>query len=225
MLKRIISASLMCANIFNLQKDIEMLEEGGCDWLHFDIMDGIFVPNYTLGPDLMKKIKKHTTLAFDVHLMITEPIRYIDQFVEAGSDIIVVHQEACTHLHRTITKIKDNKIKAGVALNPTTNINTLEDILPELDIVLIMTVNPGFAGQKIIPFTIEKVKKMHKMLKDYNLDEQIYLQVDGNISFENTKKLLKAGANSFVAGTSSLFNGENVLRKTREFRNLIDNFK
>jgi len=224
--KRIISASLMCADFCNLAKVVGLLEKGGCDWLHFDIMDGIFVPNITLGPDVIRAIKKITKMKMDVHLMIIDPIRYIKQFVDAGSDILTVHIESCVHIHRVIMNIKEHNVKVGIALNPSTNLDTIEYLLPEIDIVLIMSVNPGFAGQKFIPFTVDKVRKLKQKIVQHGLENKIDIQVDGNINETTTAQLLEAGANSFVAGTSFIFKpNADIYKNTQEMRKFLDTYK
>ncbi len=198
-----ISVSVMCADLTNLQKSIKELEIANVDYLHWDIMDGNFVPNFSLNQDMMKSVKKITNIKFDTHLMIENPERYIDDFAEAGSDIIVIHAEATKHLHRAVQQIKETGTKAGVAINPATPVSVLQNIIVDLDMVLIMTVNPGFAGQKMIPATLDKISQVKKIIQDKNLS--IDIQVDGNVSFENIPKMKASGANVFVAGTSSVF--------------------
>jgi len=202
----LVSASLMCSNFRSLEKELKEMEESHVDYIHFDIMDGNFVPNYTLGPCLMKAVQNMSSLPIDAHLMIEKPERYIETFAESGCKLISIHQEACIPLHRTVEKMKEKGIKAGVALNPATSLSTLEEILSELDFVLIMTVEPGFAGQKLIPYTIEKIAKLKKIIESRKLKTRI--QVDGNVSFENAKKMVKAGASILVAGSSSIFSKE-----------------
>jgi ribulose-phosphate 3-epimerase len=199
----IISASLMCADLTRLGEGIAELEAAGVDWLHFDIMDGHFVPNLTFGPDLIRNLRPITKLPFDVHLMIDEPIRYLDSFGEAGSDIIVVHAEACGHLQRTLAAIRDLGAKAGVALNPATPLSALDYVLDDVDLVLLMTVNPGYAGQRLVPATLPKIADLADRLACENRD--VLLQVDGNVSFENARTMAANRANCFVAGSSSVF--------------------
>ncbi len=201
--KAVFGASLMCADYLNLERDIRLLEQNGIDYLHFDVMDGHFVPNFGLNLDLLKKAREITNLPINVHLMIDNVAEYIDDYMDAGCNSISFHQEPTYHVQRILQKIKAHGVQAGIALNPATSLNTLEYILPDLDFVLIMTVNPGFAGQVLVPATLEKIVNLRKMLDDKGLD--IDIQVDGNVSFENIPKMVKAGATMLVGGTSSLF--------------------
>ena len=198
-----ISASIMCADFLNLGKVIDELESAKVDLLHFDIMDGHFVPNFTMGPDILKSIRTRTNISFDTHLMVYEPERYVNAFAEAGSNIIVIHVEACRHLHRTIELIKGTGAKAGIAINPSTPLSALDYILENVYMVLIMAVDPGFAGQKMIPNSLRKIKELREKIKSAGLD--VHIQVDGNVSFENAPKMVSAGADILVAGTSSVF--------------------
>lgn len=198
-----ISASIMCADFLNLGKVIDELESAKVDLLHFDIMDGHFVPNFTMGPDILKSIRTRTNILFDTHLMVYEPERYVNAFAEAGSNIIVIHVEACRHLHRTIELIKGTGAKAGIAINPATPLSALDYILENVYMVLIMAVDPGFAGQKMIPNSLRKIKELREKIKSAGLD--VHIQVDGNVSFENAPKMVSAGADILVAGTSSVF--------------------
>lgn len=202
----LVSASLMCSDFRYLEEELKDMEDSGVDYIHFDIMDGLFVPNYTLGPCLIEAVKNMCSLPIDAHLMIEKPERHVELFADCGCDLISIHQETCVHLHRTIEEIKKQGIKAGVALNPATSLTTLEDILPELDFVLIMTVEPGFARQKLVPYTIEKIARFKKMMENRGL--QIPIEVDGNVSFENAPKMVSAGASILVAGTSSIYSKE-----------------
>ncbi len=198
-----ISASIMCADLLNLADQVRALEEGGVDYLHLDIMDGHFVPNFTFGVDILKAIDKVSSLTKDVHLMIENPELYIQMFVEAGGGILTIHAETCTHLHRTLNQIREKGAKAAVALNPATPLTNIEYVLEDVDMVLIMTVNPGFSGQQFIPTMVTKVEKLSKLIEERGLN--IDIEVDGNIN-EKTIKLLKAvGANVFVGGSSSIF--------------------
>ena len=205
-MKHLIAPSVLAADFTNLGRDIEMINNSEADWFHVDVMDGRFVPNISFGMFIVKAIKKIAKKPLDVHLMIVEPEKYIEEFREAGADVITVHYEACPHLHRTIQQIKATGAKAGVALNPHTPVHLLEDILPELDLVLIMSVNPGFGGQKFIYQTIPKVRKLAEMIAIKNLSTII--EIDGGVGLQNAEELLKAGARVLVAG-SSVFKAEN----------------
>lgn len=212
-----LSPSLLSADFSCLKEQIRLVEESGCEWLHLDVMDGHFVPNITFGPIVIKSLRSSTNLIFDTHLMIENPDKYITDFVKAGSDIITVHQETCTHLHRTLCFIKDHNIKAGVALNPSTPINTIFHILDCIDLILIMTVNPGFGGQKFISSMLPKIKDIRQVLdRDY---PNIILEVDGGINLNTLPILIKAGANAFVAG-SAIF--DNDIKETiKKFKEII----
>jgi len=206
-----LSASIMCANFSHLRKDIEELEKGGIDYLHFDIMDGHFVPNFTMGPDVLKTVRKLTSLSFDTHLMVENPDEYIPVFIEAGSNLIFFHIEASLHPQRTIYLIKKEGAKAGIALNPATPLCQLNYLLPKVSSVLIMGVEPGFAGQTLISSTIPKIRNLKKMIEERNLNVDI--EVDGNISFANAPLMVEAGANILVCGTSSIFKPKMGIRK------------
>jgi ribulose-phosphate 3-epimerase len=203
-MKMKIAPSVMCANLMELGNDLRELTEVGVEYFHWDIMDGEFVPNFSMSPDIIKAARQVTDVPFDVHLMIQQPERYVQLFAEAGADIIAVHVEATTHLHRTLQRIKETGAKAAVALNPATPLSTIEYILEDVDMVVIMTVNPGFAGQKLIPATLEKIMQLRRILDNKGVTN-IDIQVDGNVSFENAVKMKSNGANVFVAGTSSVF--------------------
>jgi len=207
----------MCADLLNLADQVRALEEGGVDYLHFDVMDGHFVPNFTFGADILKAIDRISRLPKDVHLMIENPELYIQMFVEAGGDILSIHPEACTHLHRTLSQIREKGAKAAISLNPATPLENIEYVLEDVDMVLIMTVNPGFAGQKFIPAMAKKVERLSKMIEAKGLN--IDIEVDGNIN-EKTIKLLKTvGANVFVGGTSSIFKpGTDIAAATKLMR-------
>lgn len=194
-----IAPSLLSADFSRLQDEVRDIEQGGADWLHLDVMDGHFVPNITFGPGLIKALRPHSNLFFDVHLMISNPDAYIQEFVNAGADMIVVHAEACTHLHRTIQSIHAAGKKAGVALNPATSLSVLDYILSELDMVLLMSVNPGFGGQKFINI-VPKLERLMEMCKEQNV--QPLIQVDGGITPETAPLVKNAGANVLVAGSA-----------------------
>lgn len=204
----IISPSLLSADFSDLRKDIELINKSRADWFHLDIMDGVFVPNISFGMPVIAAIKRHAQKPLDVHLMIVDPDKFIDEFKKAGADILTVHYEACTHLHRTIQRIKAAGMKAGVSLNPHTPVHLLEDILPELDMVLVMSVNPGFGGQSFIAGSLNKIKKLRSMADLIN--PSLIIQVDGGISTKNAAEVVAAGANSLVAG-SAIFGAENPI--------------
>lgn len=203
-MKKYLSASLMCADLLNLEKAIKELEEAGIDYLHIDIMDGAFVPNITLGFDLINALKKITRIPLDIHMMVNNPSQFIDRLNVDGNDIICVHYESETHIHRTIEMIKNKGCKAGLALNPATPLECAENLLDYIDMLLVMTVSPGFAGQKLFRGSERKVSKAKSLLHEWGR-ENILIEVDGNISLPNGEMLSGAGADIFVLGTSSLF--------------------
>lgn len=204
-----IGPSLMCADMGTLKESVTRLDRAEVDFFHFDVMDGKFVPNFTMGPDMIKSLRPYTDKPFDAHLMIEEPERYIDMFADAGCDMISVHAEAATHLQRTLQKIKDRGIKAGVALNPATSLDHLDYIWDQIDYVVIMTVNPGFAGQKFIPATYQKISRLSEFIA--NTGKKIDIQVDGNISYEVIPEVVERGAEMLVCGTSCLFKKDESL--------------
>ena len=199
----IVSPSLLSADFLHLSKDIEMVNRSQADWFHLDIMDGVFVPNISYGLPVVSQIKKMATKPLDVHLMIVQPERYVAAFHKAGADILTVHYEACTHLHRTIQQIKAQGMKAGVSLNPHTPVSLLEDVIEDIDVVLLMSVNPGFGGQSFIEQTINKVDKLKKLIMESN--SHTLIEIDGGVNFETGKRLVNAGADALVAG-SFVFN-------------------
>ena len=199
----IVSPSLLSADFLHLSKDIEMVNRSQADWFHLDIMDGVFVPNISYGLPVVSQIKKMATKPLDVHLMIVQPERYVEAFHKAGADILTVHYEACTHLHRTIQQIKAQGMKAGVSLNPHTPVSLLEDVIEDIDVVLLMSVNPGFGGQSFIEQTINKVDKLKKLIMESN--SHTLIEIDGGGNFETGKRLVNAGADALVAG-SFVFN-------------------
>ena len=200
-----LSPSILSADFTRLGEQIRELDEAGAQYVHIDVMDGMFVPSISFGMPVMGSIRPCTERIFDVHLMIEEPVRYIEEFAEAGADLITVHAEACKHLDRTIEAIKERGLLAGVALNPATPLSAIEWVLPKVDMVLIMTVNPGFGGQKLIPYTVDKVRTLKAMIDKAGLKTDI--EVDGGINFENVEMVMDAGANIIVAG-SAVFKGD-----------------
>ncbi|MGB9802598.1 ribulose-phosphate 3-epimerase [Desulfofundulus sp.] len=210
-----VAPSILSANFACLLQDVRRVEEAGADYLHIDVMDGHFVPNITIGPLVVAALRPYSRLIFDVHLMIEDPDRYIDTFVEAGADLITVHVEACRHLHRTLTRIREKGVRAGVALNPATSPDMLEYLPGLFDLVLVMTVNPGFGGQAFIPQTIPKIRKIRDMLDVAGLDVEI--QVDGGISPATVPPVVRAGATVLVAG-SAVFGAPDPAEAIKEIR-------
>lgn len=198
-MKHLVAPSILAADFSNLQKDLNMLNESEADWIHIDVMDGIFVPNITFGLPVMKAVKKHAQKPLDVHLMIQKPHNYIQAFAEAGADNLIIHMEVCPHLHKEVQEIHANHMNAGVCLNPHTSVHTLEDIIQDIDLVLLMTVNPGFGGQKFIPHSYDKIKKLRKLIDEKG--SSALIEVDGGITTENARSLIDAGADVLVAGS------------------------
>lgn len=196
----IIAPSVLSADFANIQRDVEMINNSQADWFHVDIMDGVFVPNISFGFPVMKAIKKHAKKPLDVHLMIVEPDRYVTTFKEAGADILTVHIEACPHLHRSIQNIKANGMRAGVAINPHTSVSLLENIIADVDLVCVMSVNPGFGGQKFIRQTYEKIKALKEMI--IKTDSSALIEIDGGVDLNNASLLIQAGADVLVAGNT-----------------------
>lgn len=206
MKNRLIAPSLLSADFGNLQRDIEMLNRSQADWFHVDVMDGRFVPNISFGFPVMKTVREHAKKFVDVHLMIVEPEKYVEEFINQGADLVSVHYEACTHLHRTVNLIQDRGAKAGVVLNPATPVLMLEDIISEVDLVLLMSVNPGFGGQKFIENTYKKISETKDLILSNN--STALIQVDGGVNVDNAAKLFDAGADVLVAG-NAVFSSEN----------------
>ncbi len=196
----LIAPSILAADFANLQKDIEMVNNSAGDWFHLDVMDGEFVPNISFGIPVIEAIKKHAKKTLDVHLMIINPDRYISAFKKAGADVLTVHYEACPHLHRSIQAIKAEGMKAGVAINPHTSVNVLESIIKDIDVVLVMSVNPGFGGQKFIEATYDKVKKLKQLIQQSG--SSALIEIDGGVGLNNYKQLVEAGADVLVAGNA-----------------------
>jgi len=215
---KLLSPSILSSDFTDLKSTIRILELGNADWIHLDIMDGNFVPNLTFGPIIVDAINRITDLPLDTHLMISNPDFYIEKYIEAGSDILTVHQEAVVHLHRTIMKIKDFNVKAGVSINPATPINAIENILDEVDLVLIMSVNPGFGGQTFIKNALKKISAL-KEIKEKN-NYNFLIEVDGGIDIDNIQQVLEAGADVIVAG-ASIFKDTEPIQKILKLKNLI----
>lgn len=210
-----LAPSILSADFGHLAEDVKKIEEGGADYIHVDVMDGHFVPNISFGAPVMKCLNGKTGLPYDVHLMIENPDKYIEDFVTPQTEYITVHQEACTHLHRTVQNIKSKGIKAGVSINPATPVSTLECILPDVDLVLIMSVNPGFGGQKFITGTLDKVRELAEIKRAKNLN--FVIEIDGGITLDNIKEVMDAGVEMAVAG-SAVFKAEDVVKRVKDFK-------
>ena len=213
----IISPSVLSCDFGNIERETKMLESSLADWIHIDVMDRNFVPNISFGFPVLKAIKKHSNKVLDVHLMISNPDDYIGDFVNSGADILTVHYEACPHLHRTIQLIKSKGFKAGIALNPHTPVNVLDEIITDVDLVLIMSVNPGFGGQKFIESSVQKVSQLKKLIDARNLD--VIIEIDGGVNMETGKKLAEAGASALVAG-SFVFNSDSPTQTIERLKQL-----
>ncbi len=217
MKETIIAPSVLAADFANLQRDVEMINNSAADWFHIDIMDGVFVPNISFGMPVLAAINKHAKKTIDVHLMIVDPDRYIDTFKALGADVLTVHYEACTHLHRSLQAIKATGMKAGVAINPHTNVALLEDVINDIDLVCVMSVNPGFGGQSFIENTYKKVKQLKEIIVKNNASTLI--EIDGGVTDKNAADLVKAGADVLVAG-SFVFNAHNPIETIQNLKKI-----
>jgi len=211
-----IAPSILAADFAKLGDEVRAVEKAGADWIHIDVMDGHFVPNLTVGPEIVKAVNGVTELPLDVHLMIEDPDKYVGEFAEAGADILTVHVETCPHLNRSIQNIKDHQVRAGVVVNPATSLSLLEEIINDVDLVLLMSVNPGFGGQKFIPSVLDKIQCLREIIDACG--GGIDLQVDGGVTPENAQSIKEAGANVLVAG-SAIFNGGNYKKTIAKLRN------
>jgi len=202
-----ISSSIMCADLGRLEKTLRSHEEAGIDYIHVDIMDGDFVPNFTFGPDFVKTLRRLTAIPLDIHLMVNRPERFIDMWGVRKGDIVTLHQESTNHLQRALAAFRSRDAKTGVAINPATPVNSIEEVLDDMDVALVMTVNPGFAGQTVLPQAFEKIRRMRSFLDEKGY-RNVQIEVDGNVACENAKTMREKGADIFVVGTSSIFRGD-----------------
>ena len=213
-----VAPSILAADFSQLGNVIKQTSQGKADMIHIDVMDGNFVPNITIGPVVVKSIRAYTDIPFDVHLMIENPENYVQDFIDAGADIITVHVEACKHLHRVVQQIRNAGVKVGVVLNPATSVRVLDPILAELDMVLLMSVNPGFGGQKFIPSTLNKIKLLRSMTNE--IEKDIDIEVDGGVNRSNVKEIINAGANVIVAG-SAIYDNDNIKKSVSSFKDFV----